>query len=205
MQVFFFFSPGTHLCAFGVRIQFGRMLFNERRCEKIGFNVYINGEPLLRFEWLLGDVHTSERARVYHSQEPDSLCALGHKYHRLFIYYTANARHSMQECCLFPIQLPSNTFAQHAFNAHWHSLALFGGVKQSVELFLFPSMPAKYKYKYKQVAYSLCFNRIMDTACARDTHSHTHCGAYSLRFHSVNQKINFLLRTKKIGRQRRWI
>lgn len=144
------------------------MLFNE-----CGDRVqYINGEPLLRFKCAWGSARISQ---------PDSLCALGHKYHRLFIYCVANARHLVQECCLFPIQLPSNTHSTASSQrTHTHTHHYCFGVKCARQR-CFPidsirtqynsaRLPAneKYKYKYKQVAYSLCFNRIMDTAWARD-------------------------------------
>lgn len=64
--------------------------------------------------------------RSYHSQIHFALSVIN-----IIAYlFTANARHSMQECWLFPIQLPSNTFAQHAFNART-VFSFFGGVDES--------------------------------------------------------------------------
>lgn len=126
-----------------------------------------------------GEVHATARI-----SQPDSLCALGgHKYHRLFIYSKRTYAHIIwcrewerEECCLFPIQLPSNAHtphtAQHAFK---RTRTFFLGWKSRRRRCRFPIVAGKIemlavdKYKYKQVAYSLCFNRIMDTAWARDT------------------------------------
>lgn len=100
----------------------------------IGFNI-----SMANHCWglnVLGEESTAH-LRSYHSQIHFALS--GHKYHRLFIY-SKRTLFDAEECCLFPIQLPSNMFVRMQPTAYHsthstHTQFFFFGVKESSSCF----------------------------------------------------------------------